>query len=104
MAEAELAAARELGYEGLKALAPRPAPESEQRPGLLRRWIARWDTPPGSRVRKEVRGPSGTLYQVVREVWWDTEHGGTIRVWAAVDDFETAREPLTRCELVEPPG
>jgi hypothetical protein len=104
LAEAELAEARELGYERLKEMAPYPAAESEQ-PRFLRRWVTREHQPPGHRRRREARGSSGALYQVVREVSWDAEYGGTIRIWAYVDDFgyETTREPLTLSELVEPP-
>ena len=34
----------------------------------------------------EVRGASGTLYQVEIEVFWDSAPGGDLRVSAAVDD------------------
>jgi hypothetical protein len=103
IAEAELAEARALGYERLMEMAPCPAPKSEQ-PRLIRRWVTRYHEAPGTRRRKEVRGPSGKLYQVVRQIWWDDDYGGTIRIWASVDDFEleSAEKPFTLCELVEP--
>ena len=34
----------------------------------------------------EVRGPSGTDYQLEFEFFWDAKPGGDIRVWGTIDD------------------
>lgn len=100
--KAELEAVRQLGYDQLRECAPRPTSGSKQLPRILRRWLSRWDYPPGNRQAKTTRGKSGLLYQVVREITWDTDYGGAIRVWICVDDGDSTEEPECGCELFYP--
>lgn len=37
-------------------------------------------------VAYEVRGPSGTLYQIEIEAFWDDKQSGNIRVMGSIDD------------------
>lgn len=104
VAQAELHEACSESYEQLKANAPRLAPESEQPPRWLRRWVKRWDPTPESRRHRWIRGDSGTLYQVVREINWDDEIGGVLRIWALVDNVDSAAEPEVVDDLVYPPS
>jgi len=87
--KAELETAAMLGYDELRMHAPRP----QRPPRFLKRIRSRWEYPPGSRDFKTMRGKSGALYQVVREITWDADYGGAIRVWICVDDGYTAEEP-----------
>ncbi|MEX2448476.1 MAG: hypothetical protein WD404_07010 [Solirubrobacterales bacterium] len=41
---------------------------------------------------------------MVREIDWDDEPMGVLRVWALVDDVESATEPEVGCELLYPSG
>jgi hypothetical protein len=38
------------------------------------------------RYRSEVTGPSGTAYQIVIDIYWDSGSSGDIRVVGCVDD------------------
>lgn len=71
---------------------------------MVRRWVARMDPAPESRRHRWVRGESGTLYQVVRAIDWDGEIGGVLRIWASVDDVDSAAEPEVVDDLVYPPS
>jgi hypothetical protein len=51
----------------------------------------------------ELRGPSGTTYQVVVEAHWDDRPGGPVRVLASIDDGGwRALKPLTDDFIVAP--
>ena len=53
----------------------------------------------------EVRGSSGTTYQVETEALWDADEGGDLRVSVAVDDGGwRAFVPLTDDFIVSPDG
>lgn len=58
--------------------------------------------------RQERTGPSGQVYQVVSESWWDGGRGadgGDLRVGVAVDDFGwSSFVPVTRDFIVAPDG
>ncbi len=60
------------------------------------------DPKPQTRVEKEARGESGTLYRAVREIDWDGDVGGALRIWVYVDDFTPAMEYDS--DLVYPPA
>jgi hypothetical protein len=54
---------------------------------------------------KEVRGASGTIYQVEIEAVWDDRIGGDLRVLGHIDDRGIrAFAPLTRDFIVAPDG
>lgn len=53
----------------------------------------------------EVRGPSGTTYQLEIEAFWDDKSDDVIRVLGCVDDGGVrAFFPLTECFLLSPDG
>ena len=54
---------------------------------------------------KEVRGASGTIYQVEIEAVWDDRVGGDLRVLGHIDDGGIREfAPLTRDFIVAPDG
>lgn len=54
----------------------------------------------------EVRGPSGTLYQLEVQAMWDDKPGGNLRVMAGIDDgsFFSALTPLSDSFILTPDG
>lgn len=59
----------------------------------------------GARNVLEIRGKSGTGYQVEIEVIWDNKPNGNIRVLGAIDDGRLrAYSPLTRSFILAPDG
>lgn len=53
----------------------------------------------------EVRGGSGTGYQVELTILWDAVPGGAVRILGSVDDGGLrAFVPLSESRLVEPPA
>jgi hypothetical protein len=59
----------------------------------------------GENVALEVRGGSGTGYQVELTTVWDAAPGGAIRILGSVDDGGwRAFHPLCETRLLEPPS
>ena len=54
----------------------------------------------------QVRGPTGTEYQIEIQFMWDHKQGGDIRVLAAIDDgsFRGAFRPVCEDLVVTPSG
>jgi hypothetical protein len=56
-------------------------------------------------VNYEVTGPSGTVYQVELEAWWDDRPSENLRVVVAVDDGGwSAFKPISDDVIVAPDG
>jgi hypothetical protein len=56
-------------------------------------------------VNYEVTGPSGTVYQVELEAWWDDRPSENLRVVVAVDDEGwSAFKPICDDFIVAPDG
>lgn len=102
LVEAELERELEKGYEELSALAPRPLSARRGLFGFFRR--QRWYTPEDSYVITKQKGQSGADYYVEREIFWDDEYKGALRVWIYVHDGRTAEHPESGCDLLYPPG
>jgi hypothetical protein len=80
--DGEIAALRELAYEGLRARVPRIV--RRRRRFLWWPFDYRVLGSPPFEVH-DVTGGSGELYQVETNVDWDEEPGGSIRVTAMID-------------------
>ena len=54
----------------------------------------------------ERKGPSGVMYQIEWNAFWDSKPGGDIRVMVSIDDGSLARfiSPLTTSLLISPEG
>ena len=54
----------------------------------------------------EVAGPSGTLYQVETQVFWDAAKEANLRVFVSVDDggFWSAVSPFLESFIIAPDG
>ena len=54
----------------------------------------------------EIRGPTGTAYQVEVDIVWDDKPNGDVRVLAGIDDgtFRAAFSPLTDDFIKAPDG
>lgn len=63
-----------------------------------------WETPEDSYSIKTQRAPSGAVYHVERQVDWDSEPGGALRIWIYVHDGSSAENPECVTDLVFPPG
>lgn len=59
----------------------------------------------GSPYTGEMRGPSGMIYQIEIQAFWDSRPGGAIRIIASIDDRTLlhAMRPLSRDEIIRPP-
>jgi hypothetical protein len=54
----------------------------------------------------EIKGPSGTPYQVEIGIVWDDKPGGDVRVLASIDDggFRSAFSPMCDDFIMAPDG
>lgn len=94
----EIAALRALSYEQLRGRIPR----TQKVFWFVERAVA--DSPPDQMTRR-VRGTSGTVYEVVTEVFWDHARGEDIRVVACIDGGDIAAEtPICESYVVAPDG
>ena len=73
---------------------------------LKSRSYQEWKTLIGESAHVEKKGPSGTIYQIEFEVFWDSEARGNIRVMVSIDDGGIIRSiiPLTTSLLISPEG
>lgn len=94
---------RQRGYEQLRASAPYPV-EARRALGIFKR--QEWRVPDDCYVTRTLVGESGATYYVEREVDWDSDYGGALRVWVYVHDGEsrTMEKPEFASDLIYPPG
>lgn len=59
----------------------------------------------GDPAIEEMRGASGTVYQLEVECYWDDRRGGTVRVMGSIDDGGlSAIVPMTSSFIKAPDG
>ena len=70
--------------------------------GLKSRTYQDWQALIGESEVLEKTGPSGVIYQIEWDAFWDSQPGGAIRVMVSIDDGSLARFiiPLTTSFLV----
>ncbi len=74
--------------------------------GLTSRSYQDWQDLIGESAVVEKQGPSGAVYQIEWNAFWDSQAGGDIRIMVSIDNGSLARfiVPLTTSLLISPEG
>ncbi len=90
---------RQKGYDELRVVAPQLI-EVRRVFGILKR--RKWHVPDDHYTTRTQIGQSGTTYYIEREVSWDADYGGPLRVWVYVHDGElqTMKKPEYALDLI----